>query len=189
MQVRHVIGLMLFLAAVPLQMYLMKYNQNFKDLTLEIVKNLQDGLLQLSNFVAGYVWVAKNYLHSTYEYLGLSESLEDDSIEDQEIPENSIRNFRPPHLEFRIGNVILMHTMIPGIVVGWNIDITDLTKEPEYLVLTEFHEKMMKIDQDKIIIQLENIKINHKDINKYFESFDGVKYIPNKFLKKMYPKD
>ncbi|KAE9528137.1 hypothetical protein AGLY_012559 [Aphis glycines] len=112
MQVRHVIGLILFLAAVPLQMYLIKYNQNFKDLTLEIVKNLPDGLLQLSNFVAEYVWVAKNYLHSTYEYLGLSESLEDDSIEDQEIPENLIRNFRPPHVEFRIGN--------------------DLTKEPEY---------------------------------------------------------
>lgn len=157
MQVRHVIGLILFLAAVPLQMYLMKYNQHFKDLILEIVKNLPDGLLQLSNFVAGYVWVAKNYLHSSY--LDLSESFEDDSIEDLEIPDNLIRNFRPPHLEFRIGNVILMHTMIPGIIVGWNIDITDLTKEPEYLILTEFQEEIIKIDQDKIIIQLENIKV------------------------------
>ncbi|KAF0709668.1 Beta-hexosaminidase, partial [Aphis craccivora] len=64
-----------------------------------------------------------NYLHSTYKNLGLSESIEDDLKEDLEIPDNSIRNFRPPHLEFRIGNVILTHNMIPGIIVGWNIDI------------------------------------------------------------------
>ncbi|XP_026805043.1 uncharacterized protein LOC113548385 isoform X1 [Rhopalosiphum maidis] len=189
MQVRHVIGLILLLAAMPLQLYLMKYNQNFRNLVSEIVKNLSSDLLQLSIDVAGYVSLAKNYLQTTYNYLGLSKSFEDNTSENQEVPENLIRNFRPPHLKFSVGNVILTHTMIAGIVVGWNIDKTDLTKEPEYLIITEFHEDLIKIDQDKIIIQLENIKVDSKKIDHYFESFDGIKYIPNKLLQKMYPKD
>ncbi|XP_026805044.1 uncharacterized protein LOC113548385 isoform X2 [Rhopalosiphum maidis] len=178
MQVRHVIGLILLLAAMPLQLYLMKYNQNFRNLVSEIVKNLSSDLLQLSIDVAGYVSLAS-----------LSKSFEDNTSENQEVPENLIRNFRPPHLKFSVGNVILTHTMIAGIVVGWNIDKTDLTKEPEYLIITEFHEDLIKIDQDKIIIQLENIKVDSKKIDHYFESFDGIKYIPNKLLQKMYPKD
>lgn len=56
--------------------------------------------------------------------MGLSKQLEDDSPEDQEVPESLIRNFRPPHLEFRIGNVVLTHSMTAGVIVGWNIDMT-----------------------------------------------------------------
>ncbi|XP_025208015.1 uncharacterized protein LOC112603582 [Melanaphis sacchari] len=189
MQVRHVIVLMLLLAAVPLQMYLIKHNQNFKHLVSEIVKNIPNDLLQLSIHVAGYIHVAKNYLLSTFNYLSQSESFKDDSTEDQEVPKNLIRNFRPPHLEYRIGQIVLTQTMIAGIIVGWNIDIKDLTKEPEYFILTEFHEELIKIDQDKILIQLENIKIEHKEIDLYFEDFDGARYIPKKSLQKMYPKD
>lgn len=48
MQVRHVVGLTLLLAvAVPLQIYLLKYNQDFRNVVSGIVKNLQDDLLQL----------------------------------------------------------------------------------------------------------------------------------------------
>lgn len=65
-----------------------------------------------------------NYLQSTFNYLGLSKPTEDDSPEDQEVPEHVIRNFRPPHLEFEIGNVVLTNTMTTGIIVGWNIDLT-----------------------------------------------------------------
>jgi len=57
MQFRH-IGLLLFLAAIPLQIYLMKYNDDFKDLTSRILIILQDYLLQLSNGVTGYVSTA-----------------------------------------------------------------------------------------------------------------------------------
>lgn len=106
-------------------------------------------MLNLNNLYF-YSLFQENYLHSTYEYLGLSESLEDDSIEDQEIPENSIRNFRPPHLEFRIGNVILMHTMIPGIVVGWNIDIT--------VSLIYFIYLFLLIQQNCLFQYINNIK-------------------------------
>lgn len=56
--------------------------------------------------------------------MGLSKPIEDDSPEDQEVPEHLIRNFRPPHLKFRIGNVVLTNKMTAGIIVGWNIDIT-----------------------------------------------------------------
>lgn len=184
MQIRHVIGFTLLLVAVPLQLYLMKYNQDFRHLVSEIVKNLTDDLLQLSSdYVTGCVSTTNYYLQSTYDYFGLSEP-----FEEQEVPENLIRNFRPPHLEFSIGNVVLIHAMIPGIIVGWNIDKTDLTKEPEYLILVENHGELMKLDQDKIIVQLQNMKINHKMVDQYFESFDGIGYLPNVSLKKMYPK-
>jgi len=56
--------------------------------------------------------------------LSLSKPFEDDSPEDQEVPENLIRNFRPPHLEFRIGNVVLTNNIKLGIIVGWDIDMT-----------------------------------------------------------------
>lgn len=63
MQVRHVVGLTLLLAAVPLQMYLMKYNQDFRDLVSGIVKNLPNDLLQLStDYVTGYVHAASKCL-------------------------------------------------------------------------------------------------------------------------------
>ncbi|XP_015379260.1 PREDICTED: uncharacterized protein LOC107173291 [Diuraphis noxia] len=169
MQVRLVVGLTLLLAtsAVLLKMYLLKYNQDFRNLVSEITKSLQDDLL-----------------HLVTEYV----DDEIESPEDQEIPENLIRNFRPPHLKFGIGNVVLIHTMNPGVIIGWDIDMTDLTKEPEYLILAEPH-KLIKLDQDKIVVQLEHIKVNHKMIDQYFESFDGTVYIPNKSLRKMYPKD
>ncbi|KAL4121239.1 hypothetical protein QTP88_013791 [Uroleucon formosanum] len=190
MQVRHVVGLVLLMAAaVPLQMYLIKYNQDFRDLVSEINKNLPNDLLQLSTgYVTEYVHAVNHYLQNTFNYLGLSKPIEDDSPEDQEVPEHLIRNFRPPHLKFRIGNVVLTNKMTAGIIVGWNIDITDLTKEPEYLILSEIHEELIKLDQDKILVALQDIKINHKNINQYFESFDGINYIPKESLKKMYPK-
>lgn len=31
-------------------------------------------------------------------------------------------HFRPPHIEFRIGDVILTYKRIVGIIVGWSID-------------------------------------------------------------------
>ncbi|KAL5243449.1 hypothetical protein ACI65C_010859 [Semiaphis heraclei] len=168
MQVRHVVGLTLLVAAaVPLQLYFLKYNQDFRNVVSGIAKNLQADLLQL---VAGYV------------------DADDDSPEDQEVPENLIRNFRPPHLKFRVGNVVLTHTMHAGIIVGWNIDMTDLSKEPEYLILAEPLGELIKLDQDKIVVVLENIQVNHKMIDQYFESYDGIEYIPNKSLRKMYPK-
>lgn len=53
MQVRHVVGLTLLVAAaVPLQLYFLKYNQDFRNVVSGIAKNLQADLLQL---VAGYV--------------------------------------------------------------------------------------------------------------------------------------
>lgn len=42
MQFRHFVGLAALIAAVPLQMYLMKYNENFKALVAEIVEKLPE---------------------------------------------------------------------------------------------------------------------------------------------------
>jgi len=85
-----------------------------------------------------YSFFKENYLQITYNYLGLSKSFEDDTSDDQEVPENLIRNFRPPHLEFSVGNVILTHTMMAGIIIGWNIDKA-VSIVPTYLYSTKFN--------------------------------------------------
>lgn len=58
MQLRHVIGLTLLIGAVPLQMYLMRYNQNFRDLVSEVVKRLPVAMQELTVDLAGYAGVA-----------------------------------------------------------------------------------------------------------------------------------
>jgi len=56
--------------------------------------------------------------------LSWSKPFEGNLSDQEEVPEHLIRNFRPPHLEFRIGTVVLIQTMITGVIVGWEIDMT-----------------------------------------------------------------
>lgn len=64
------------------------------------------------------------YLQNIYDYFGLStlSTESDDPFEGNNVPEHLIQNFRPPHLEFRVGDVVLTRNMIIGAIVGWNID-------------------------------------------------------------------
>ncbi|XP_025405484.1 uncharacterized protein LOC112679784 isoform X2 [Sipha flava] len=188
MQLRHIIGLTLLISAVPLQMYLMKYNQEFRDLVSEIVKTLPVSMQELTIDLTEYVVVMRNYLKNIYyEYFDIINLTEDtQSTKDQETTNHKINDFRPPHLEYRIGDVVLTRNMILGVIVGWAIDKDDLTKEPEYFLLT--HQDLMTESQNHMI-RIENIEINNDKISKYFESYDGFRYIPNETMKKLYPKD
>lgn len=62
MQARYVIGIVILIATVPLQFYLMKYNQDFKNLVVEITKKLPDPLQGLSVDLTDYVNTASKYL-------------------------------------------------------------------------------------------------------------------------------
>lgn len=62
-----------------------------------------------------------------YDYFGLSAQFNDSQLTEEEdelmMSEELIRNFRPPHMEFRVGEVVLTQKMIIGVIVGWNIDM------------------------------------------------------------------
>lgn len=56
-----------------------------------------------------------------YSYFDEPEDQESD--DEQDPPIDSVRNFRPPHLKFRVGDVVLTEHMVIGVVIGWDIDL------------------------------------------------------------------
>ncbi|VVC41469.1 Hemimethylated DNA-binding domain [Cinara cedri] len=207
MELRRFVGLALLIAAVPLQMYLMNNNENFKELVADIVKTLPENIRGLTVDLTEYVKAAKGYIRSVFSYFHTTISDEDDGDDDNddddedvtnddgslsekngEVPEHMVRNFRPPHLEFRVGDVVLTRTMAIGVIVGWKIDMSDLSREPEYYMLVDIDDNEF-IEVQKNMIGLENVEVRHKNINQYFKKFDGIRYTPKKWLQKFYPKD
>lgn len=57
--------------------------------------------------------------------INVSESPSEDDVPPEGIivKNELIRNFRPPHLEYRIGDVILTRNMVVGAIIGWSIDM------------------------------------------------------------------
>lgn len=73
---------------------------------------------QINNFI-----FQEYYLQNIYDYFGSSTPTDsDDPFEGKNVPEHLIQNFRPPHLEFRVGDVVFTRNMIVGAIVGWSID-------------------------------------------------------------------
>lgn len=75
----------------------------------------------------------EDYARNVYEYyFGVPDRLNDGDDDDDEVktteggPRTShkaIRNFRPPHVEFRVGEVILTRNLVVGVIIGWDIDV------------------------------------------------------------------
>lgn len=62
MQVTHVVGLVLLIASVPLQMYLMKHNERFKELVSEIVQMLPKTMQGVTIDLTDYVKTTSEYV-------------------------------------------------------------------------------------------------------------------------------
>lgn len=78
-------------------------------------------------------------MQNIYKYIASSSIPFEDvntPVEDQQVSENLIHNFRPPHLIFKIGDVILTRFLNVGIIVGWNIDMTVSNTLENYIVNT-----------------------------------------------------
>lgn len=61
MRARYVVGILILVAAVPLQVYLMKYNRDFRNLVLEIAEKLPEPLQGLSVDFTDYVRTASKF--------------------------------------------------------------------------------------------------------------------------------
>lgn len=86
-----------------------------------------------------------DYLQNVYDYI-ISWWIEllsdydgdDDSdaqpegYDDEPLLDNVIQDFRPPHLEYRVGDIVFTRSMIIGIIVGWRIDLTVSVHRPCY---------------------------------------------------------
>lgn len=85
-----------------------------------------------------------DYLQNVYDYIGWSaEPLDDydgdgdsdsqpEGYTDGPLSDNLIQDFRPPHLEYRIGDIVFTRSLAIGVIVGWRIDLTVSVHRPCY---------------------------------------------------------
>lgn len=88
-----------------------------------------------------FLFSQEDYIQSLYDFFNTLQSNNDDNDDDgnddddadgdnnpfekdSETPQPAIRYFRPPHLEFRVGDVVLTSHMHIGVIIGWMIDMS-----------------------------------------------------------------
>eukprot|EP00095_Tigriopus_kingsejongensis_P011863 maker-scaffold180_size281610-snap-gene-0.37 protein:Tk11863 transcript:maker-scaffold180_size281610-snap-gene-0.37-mRNA-1 annotation:"f-box only protein 21" len=118
-----------------------------------------------------------------------------------------IRNPKPPHVNFRVGQVI-RHKLwgYHGVIVGWDEtarapeawikqmhgDKTHWRAQPNYSILVDTRDRpspqVTYVPQENIEI-VKQVKIIHPNIDDYFDNFDGSQYLPRPWVKGIYPKD
>ncbi|XP_033636099.1 uncharacterized protein LOC117297079 isoform X1 [Asterias rubens] len=117
------------------------------------------------------------------------------------------RSPRSPKVKFRVGQVIRHKTWgYRGVIVGW--DETAKAPEdwigrmhgshkhwrslPNYSVLVDSRDR--SDDQTTYVAEenieiIKNTKVQHPQVEEYFEKFDGTRYLARPWLKKIYPHD
>lgn len=118
------------------------------------------------------------------------------------------RSPRPPHIKYRIGQVIKHKRWgYRGVIIGWDEtarapkhwfdanhppDKPHWQTQPNYAILVDTRDRltpqMTYVPEENFEI-LSNVKILHPAIDEYFESFDGAQYLPRPSLRAVYPHD
>eukprot|EP00795_Rhopilema_esculentum_P017581 gene17581-9216_t len=104
-----------------------------------------------------------------------------------------IRKPRPTSVAYRVGQVIKHKKWgYRGVIVGWDERAKEWRKMPNYSVLVHTDDRspaqITYIPQENFEI-LTDTKINHPEVEDYFEDFDGAQYVPRPWLKEIYPLD
>lgn len=118
------------------------------------------------------------------------------------------RSIRPPHVKFRVGQVIVHQVWgYRGVIVGWD----EKAKAPEFWLKRMYSKDVMKwmsmpnyailVDErDRLSPQITyvaqehlnvvtNTKVIHSLLDNHFEKYDGAQYIPRPWLRTIYPLD
>ncbi|XP_041461938.1 uncharacterized protein LOC121413282 isoform X2 [Lytechinus variegatus] len=118
------------------------------------------------------------------------------------------RSPRPRHVRYRIGQVVRHKRMgYRGVIVGWDLTATapaqwlkdnippdqqHFRHQPNYLLLVHSLDKQSfttaYITQE-LLQGVQSIKVQHPQIDEYFEAFDGSRFLARSWLKKIYPHD
>ncbi|XP_050528405.1 uncharacterized protein LOC126898439 isoform X2 [Daktulosphaira vitifoliae] len=155
MEFRQVISIAILLSSVPLQLLLLKYNREIIQFFSNVYQSLPDEFY-LSDYIVDYI-DPRAIFWSIFDY---SDTIKDDNeSEDENINSAEIHEFRPPHLRYRVGDVVVTLDVNLAIIVGWSIDKSDLTKEPRYFLLIEGNKKEVTFYDQNQLILLEGIKI------------------------------
>lgn len=118
---------------------------------------------------------------------------------------DTLRDPRPPHIKYRVGDIVHHENGFRGVIVGWDekefapekwlrqVRGKNRDKEqPNYAVLIDTRSRL--IPQLAYVME-SNLsrskgKIIHPLINKYFEGMeDETRYRPRPLLRKYYPND
>ncbi|KAI8740953.1 F-box only protein 21 [Biomphalaria glabrata] len=120
----------------------------------------------------------------------------------------NIRSPRPSEVKYKVGQVV-KHKIwgYRGVIIGWDpiakapedwlnqmhpADKRHWRKMPNYSLLVDVRDRpepqMTYVPQENIEL-LTDTEIQHPNLQNYFDSFDGVKYIMRPALKYFYPRD
>jgi len=119
-----------------------------------------------------------------------------------------IRNYKPAAVTLKIGQVVKHRKWgYRGIIVGWDAtakappgwfqkmepddrNIQDYENQPNFAILVDTRDRRSPqktyVPQENLVV-VSNMRVIHPSIDDYFESFDGTRYIPRPYLKKIYP--
>jgi len=117
------------------------------------------------------------------------------------------RDTRPPHVEFRVGQVIKHKTWgYRGVIIGWDETarapqqwLSEMHKnnpswktQPNYAVLVDTRDRpapqITYVPQENVEV-IKHTKILHPSTEDYFENFDGSQYLPRPWLRSIYQRD
>lgn len=214
---REVVQLCLLLLSVPVQ-YLISGNIGTERLkVLPQVKHLQDVWFTLQSWNIKWLQHASWMLRVVIQPDDFTSTHADESpaIEVLKYREKAgyfatsleVRNKRPLHLHYRIGQVVRHRTLgYKGVIVGWDLQAKApeswlqhqygsskaLRSWPHYAVLVDGGDltgsRVTYVVQKQLEL-MKNTEVQHYEMEEKFEYFDGAQYIPRERLRVLYPKD
>jgi len=117
------------------------------------------------------------------------------------------RDVRPPHIQFRVGQVIKHKKWgYRGVIIGWDEkarapqewlaqmhqDNDRWQHQPNYAILVDTRDRaapqITYVPQENIEV-VKHTKILHPNVEDYFENFDGSQYLPRPWLRSIYTRD
>ncbi|XP_071485143.1 uncharacterized protein [Diadema antillarum] len=118
------------------------------------------------------------------------------------------RSPRPRHVKFRVGQVVRNKMMgYRGVIIGWDLTVKApeqwikehippenkrYLSQPNYMILVNGQDRQSFTTAyvvQEALESVENVKVEHSQIDEYFEAFDGSRYLVRPWLKKIYPHD
>lgn len=213
---REAIQLGLLLLVVPVQ-YLLSGNLGpQRSQTLPHWKPVQDIWFKLQSWKVRWLqfmsWILRaviqpQYFTSTQHHSPAVEVLQYRERAGYFATSLDVRNERPLHLRYRIGQVVKHRTLgYKGVIVGWDLQAKApeswlqhvygnnkaLRSWPHYAVLVDEEDDtgshLTYIVQEQLEL-MKNTEVQHSQMKDSFEHFDGAQYIPRKRLRILYPKD
>ncbi|EDV24793.1 uncharacterized protein TRIADDRAFT_56958 [Trichoplax adhaerens] len=206
------VQMMLLVLAVPAQYYLASVSSNDRSYyTKRLVGNIQNWYSSYFNLTTWKWWLDSLMLDALEIEEGFCPAVEVEKFRsgDENFAKSTIpRTPRPPHVRYRIGQVIRHRQWgYRGVIVGWDpvakapkewldhmhpADKPHWRKKANYLVLVDTRDRLTPqstyVAEENIEI-LTNRKIIHPKVGDHFEEFDNSRYIPRPWLRKVYPDD